>query len=176
MVFRRVGVGTPRQRDLCEGATRQLDTLTVSTIATLQRRGTFTERGYTTTTGVLGDLLGWERFEARRVVAAEQICPRIGLDGTTLPPRLPATAQVFAAGQAGLRHVEAVAKVGSTTPQSSTPSPPSSTPEPSPSPPTTTAQRPNGRPKPSPRSADTSSTTARATCSPSAAGAARTSM
>jgi hypothetical protein len=31
------------------------------------------------------------------------------LDGTELPPRLAATAQVFAAGRARLRHVEVVA-------------------------------------------------------------------
>ena len=60
----------------------------------------------------LGDLLGWERFEARRrVTAAEQVQPRHTLDGTALPARLPATAEVFAAGQAGLRHVEVIAKV-----------------------------------------------------------------
>ncbi len=60
----------------------------------------------------MGDLLGWERIEARRrVVAAEQVCPRVALDGAALPPRLPATAAVFAAGEAGLRHVDVVAEV-----------------------------------------------------------------
>jgi Domain of unknown function (DUF222)/HNH endonuclease len=60
----------------------------------------------------LRDLLGWERFEARRrVTAAEQVCPRVGLDGGALPPRLAATAAVFAAGRASLRHVEAIARV-----------------------------------------------------------------
>jgi hypothetical protein len=34
----------------------------------------FAERGYRSTAGALTDLLGWERFEARRrVVAAEQV-------------------------------------------------------------------------------------------------------
>jgi Domain of unknown function (DUF222) len=60
----------------------------------------------------VADLLGWERFEARRrVVAAEQVTSRVGLDGAALPARLPATAAVFAAGRASLRHVDAVARV-----------------------------------------------------------------
>ena len=59
----------------------------------------FAERGYRSATAALSDLLGWERFEARRrVTAAEQVAPRVGLDGTVLPARLPATAEVFAAG------------------------------------------------------------------------------
>jgi 5-methylcytosine-specific restriction protein A len=97
---------------LCEGTSRRLDRLTVATVATLERRGTFAERGYKSTPAALGDLLGWERFEARtRVVAAEQVCPRVGLDGTVLPARLPATAEVFAAGATGLRHVAVIARV-----------------------------------------------------------------
>ncbi|TQM09280.1 HNH endonuclease signature motif containing protein [Pseudonocardia kunmingensis] len=93
-----------------EGLSRQLEHLTVATTAALQRRGTFTDRGYRDTTGALTDLLGCDRFEAhRRVVAAEQACEQIGLDGTVLPARLPATAKAFAAGQAGLRHVEVIA-------------------------------------------------------------------
>jgi hypothetical protein len=72
---------------VCEGATRRLDRLTLATIATLQRRGTFAERGYKSTAAGLADLLGWEVFGARRQVhAADQVCPRIGLDGTALPP------------------------------------------------------------------------------------------
>ncbi len=84
----------------------------MSTVSVLQRRGTFAERGYTSTAGALSDLLGWERFEARRRVhAADSVCPRIGLDGTELSPRLAVTAKVFAAGQARLRHVEVIAKL-----------------------------------------------------------------
>jgi Domain of unknown function (DUF222) len=95
---------------LCEGATRRLDRAVVDAVAALERRGTFAERGYKSTAGALGDLLGWERFEVRRrVVAAEQVTARVGLDGVVLSERLPATAAVFAAGRAGLRHVEAVA-------------------------------------------------------------------
>ena len=45
---------------------------------------------------------GCDRFEAhRRVAAAEQVCPRVGLDGAVLPPRLLATAAVFADGGSG---------------------------------------------------------------------------
>ncbi|MHA6784109.1 DUF222 domain-containing protein [Pseudonocardia saturnea] len=97
---------------MCEGATRRLDRLAVDAVAALQRRGVFAERGYRNPAGALADLLGWERFEARRrVVAAEQVCARIGLDGTPSPPRLPATAAAFDAGAAGLRHVEVIARV-----------------------------------------------------------------
>src|SRR3954469_15226668 len=80
--------------------------------STLERRGTFAERGYKSTASALGDLVGWERFEARRrLIAAEQVCPRVGLDATPLPARLAATAEVFAAGRTGLRHVEVIARV-----------------------------------------------------------------
>jgi hypothetical protein len=97
---------------LCEGAGRRLDRTVVHTVAALERRGVFTERGYRSTAGALADLLGWERFEARRrVLAAEQVSARVGVDGAVLPARLPATAAVFAAGGAGLRHVEAIARV-----------------------------------------------------------------
>ncbi|WP_433555778.1 DUF222 domain-containing protein [Pseudonocardia xinjiangensis] len=91
---------------------RGLDRLVVATVSALERRGTFAERGYKSTPAALGDLLGWERFEARqRVVAAEQVCPRVGLDGSALPARLAAAAEVFAAGQTGLRHVAVIARV-----------------------------------------------------------------
>ncbi|GAA1293153.1 HNH endonuclease signature motif containing protein [Pseudonocardia aurantiaca] len=97
---------------LCEGLTRRLDRVVVDAVAELQRRGTFAERGYKSTAGALADLLGWERFEARRrVTAAEHVSPRIGLDGAVLPARLAATADVFAAGRTGLRHVEVIARV-----------------------------------------------------------------
>lgn len=97
---------------LCEGVARRLDRITVDAVSTLERSGTFVERGYTSAAAALGDLLGWERFEARRrVTVAEQVCPRRGLDGAPRPARLSATAAVFAAGQASLRHVEAVARV-----------------------------------------------------------------
>lgn len=97
---------------LCEGVARQLDQVTVATVAGLDRDGVFAERGYKSATQALGDLLGWERFEARRrVVAAEQVVPRVGLDGSSLPARLPATAEVFAAGRTGLRHVDIIARV-----------------------------------------------------------------
>ena len=97
---------------VCEGAARRLDRVTVDTVAALERRGTFSERGYKSAVGALGDLLGWERFEARRrVVAAEQVTARVGLDGGALPARLPHTAEAFADGRASLRHVDVVARL-----------------------------------------------------------------
>ena len=97
---------------LCEGMSRRLDRLAVSTVSALERRGTFAERGYSSVAAGLGDLLGWERHEARRrVVAAEQVCARVGLDGAELPARLAATAEAFAAGAITLRHVEIIAGV-----------------------------------------------------------------
>ena len=97
---------------VCEGAARRLDRITVDTVAALERRGTFGERGYKSTAGALRDLLGWERFEARRrVTAAEQVTARVGLDGGALPARLPHTAAAFERGVASLRHVDVVARV-----------------------------------------------------------------
>jgi hypothetical protein len=96
----------------CEGVVRRLDRVAVDAIAVLGRRGVFAERGYKSVAAALSDLLGWERFEARRrVVVAEQVTPRVGLDGAPLPARLPVTAVVFAAGATSLRHVEVIARV-----------------------------------------------------------------
>jgi Domain of unknown function (DUF222)/HNH endonuclease len=97
---------------LSEGVARRLDQVTVGVLADLERRGVFAARGYRSSVTALGDQLGWERFDARRkLVAAEHIRPRIALDGAVLPPRLPATAAVFDAGGASLRHVEVVARL-----------------------------------------------------------------
>ena len=60
----------------CDTVVRRLDRVTVDAVAVLERRGVFAERGYTSVSAALSDLLGWERFEARRrVVAAEQVTP-----------------------------------------------------------------------------------------------------
>lgn len=97
---------------LCEGAARSLDRLAVHTVAALQQRGAFAERGYRNATAAVVDLLGCEWSDARRrVLAAEQVCERITLDGSVLPARLPATAAVFDAGRVGLAHVEVIARV-----------------------------------------------------------------
>ena len=97
---------------VCEGVTRNLDRLVVSVVADLDRRGTFTDRGYRNTTTALADLLGWDRADARRrVVAAEQAHPRTGLDGAPLPAHLPGTAEAFATGGASLRHVDIIARI-----------------------------------------------------------------
>lgn len=102
---------------LCEGTARRLDRLTVGTTAELQRRGTFTERGYRHTAHALHDLLGMERPDARRrVTAADHVCDRVGLNGEVLPARLPGTATAFTAGVAGLRHVEVIAALLSSAP------------------------------------------------------------
>ena len=45
------------------------------------------------------------------MVAAEQVALRAGLDGSVLPARLPATAEVFAQGRTSLRHVDVIARV-----------------------------------------------------------------
>jgi hypothetical protein len=104
---------------VCEQGGRRLDRATVAAVAGLERRGVFVERGYSCPARALADLLGWERFEARRrVLAAEQVTERVGLDGAVLPARLAATAAVFGAGRCGLRHVEVIARVlGSATAQ-----------------------------------------------------------
>ena len=97
---------------LGEGVRRALDQAGVAALADLERRGTFSERGYRSSAAALADLLGWERAEARgHLSAAEHVRPRVGLDGTPLPARLPATAAVFDAGAASVRHVEVVARV-----------------------------------------------------------------
>jgi hypothetical protein len=97
---------------LGEGVRRALDQAGVAALADLERRGTFSERGYRSSAAALADLLGWERVEARgHLSAAEHVRPRVGLDGTPLPARLPTTAAVFDAGAASVRHVEVVARV-----------------------------------------------------------------
>ncbi|MFC4945235.1 HNH endonuclease signature motif containing protein [Pseudonocardia sp. GCM10023141] len=95
-----------------EGVGRQLTVLAVDTVAELQRRGAFVERGYKSVNRALVDQLGFAWAEARRhTVAAEQVCPRVALDGAELPALLPATAAAFHAGEVTLRHVEVIAKV-----------------------------------------------------------------
>ncbi len=95
-----------------EGIARRLDRVAVEVVADLTRRGTFAERGYRNPTTALADLLGWDRTEARRhLVAADQAQPRVSLDGTPLSPRLPFTAEAFAAGGASLRHVDTIARL-----------------------------------------------------------------
>ena len=80
---------------LCETVARQLDYIAVATVAGLDRDGVFTDKGYRSPTQALSDLVGWERFEAhRRTTAAGQVVARVGLDGSVLPARLAATAQV----------------------------------------------------------------------------------
>ena len=94
---------------VCESLTRQLEQLSVELIAGLDADGTFTERGYTRPGFAVADLLGCDTALAvRRVRVAEQVVERRTLDGQVCPPRLPATAKVFAAGEVSLRHVEVI--------------------------------------------------------------------
>jgi hypothetical protein len=72
---------------VCEGASRRLARVSVAAVGALTRRGVFAERGYRVPALALCDLLGFDRAEARRrVVAAEQVGERVGLDGRALPP------------------------------------------------------------------------------------------
>ncbi|WP_344026933.1 HNH endonuclease signature motif containing protein [Pseudonocardia kongjuensis] len=97
---------------LCEETTRRLDRAAVATIATLDRRGTFAERGYRSPEPALADLLNWDHAQARRrTVAAGHVHPRTAADGTVLPAALPATAERFADGRIGLGHVHVIATV-----------------------------------------------------------------
>ncbi|GAA1241624.1 hypothetical protein GCM10009609_01460 [Pseudonocardia aurantiaca] len=49
-----------------ERMARRMDRAAVALVAAVNRQGVFAERGYKSAAGALGDLLGWERFEARR--------------------------------------------------------------------------------------------------------------
>ena len=97
---------------VCEGAARRLDLIAVHTVAALQRRGVFADRGYKNPIGAVADLLGCEWADARRrVLGAQQVCQRVGLDGTVLPPRLPATAAAFEDGRIGQALADLCAQV-----------------------------------------------------------------
>ena len=92
----------------CAAVMRRAEVICVETIGTLARRGGFSERGYRSIPMAVAELMGCEPFEAcRRVIAAEQVRPRVGLDGGMLPPGLPATATaaVFESG-----HADAIAR------------------------------------------------------------------
>ncbi|HWM58117.1 MAG TPA: DUF222 domain-containing protein [Pseudonocardia sp.] len=115
--LRAVADTTPDDDDLlgvlrvAGAADRELQRITVLAAAALQRRGAFTARGQRPVTA-LADLLGIDDIDARRIVTgADWVCPRTDLQGQELPPRLPATAAAFAAGAAGLRHVQVIARL-----------------------------------------------------------------
>ncbi len=100
---------------VCEGLTRRVDAISTAAIATLDDQGAFLTRGYRSTPRALTDLLGWEHPDARRrTTAAAHIHTRTTLDGTPLPPHLPATAAAFTTGDIALRHVEIIGRVLST--------------------------------------------------------------
>ena len=81
-------------------------------VGQLIRSGVFTAHGYTRPEYAIADLLGWDRRPARRrVKLAEQVCPRISLDGQPLPALLPATATVFAEGRITVPVAEIISAV-----------------------------------------------------------------
>lgn len=101
-----------RALQVLEEAAREIDATRVQVIATLQRRGAFAERGYRSAAAAVSDLLDWERAEAHRIVTvAEAVGERTALDGSPLPPQLPATAAAFAAGRITLRHAGVITRV-----------------------------------------------------------------
>src|SRR4051794_7894253 len=97
---------------VCEAMTRRLEHVGVGVVADLQRQGTFAEHGYASPTRAVQDLLRLDHgAAAQRVVVAEAVCPRVGLDGVALPAGLPATAHVFAAGDTSLAHVAVISRL-----------------------------------------------------------------
>jgi len=90
----------------------RLDALSVRMIAELERRGVFAAHNYHRPQHAVAQLLGWDQRPARRrVELAEQVCPRVGLDGQELPARLPSTGAAFADGVLGVAQAEAIAAV-----------------------------------------------------------------
>jgi 5-methylcytosine-specific restriction protein A len=95
------------------GAVRdRAEAAAVLLVGQMIRRGVFSVHGYTRPEYAVADLLGWDRRAARRrVKLAEQVCPRISLDGQELPARLPATGTVFAEGRLPVAVAEAIVAV-----------------------------------------------------------------
>ncbi|MEJ3657772.1 DUF222 domain-containing protein [Actinomycetes bacterium KLBMP 9759] len=91
-------------------AHRELDRISVSAIAeALVRSGGFARRNRISITTKISDSLGIDRAEARRLVsAAVHLHADVTSNGMTIPPRLPATADAFAAGGLGLGHVQVI--------------------------------------------------------------------
>ncbi|WP_433502430.1 DUF222 domain-containing protein [Pseudonocardia halophobica] len=82
------------------------------TSSSAPRQGTFAEHGYASPARALQDLLRLDRgVAAQRVAVAEAVCPRVGLAGAALPARLPATADVFAAGDTSLAQVAVIVRL-----------------------------------------------------------------
>jgi hypothetical protein len=88
---------------------RRVEYAGVALIAALERRSTFTSRGYARACDAVADVWGWDRAVAqRRFKAAEAVIERTSTDGQVLPPRLPGTAAAFHTGQLDLAHVEVI--------------------------------------------------------------------
>ena len=83
---------------------RVVERMQVETVAEMLRDGEFAARGYKQPHSAVAALLGIERGEAVQIVtAAESVCSRSTLQGEILPARLPAMAEVFAAGVVSVR-------------------------------------------------------------------------
>jgi len=96
---------------LCERVTRELEQVSLAAIGRLEGRGVFASRGYARPAAAVADLLGLDLAVARRRMrVVEQIGERTTPTGGVLPPRLPATAAVFATGEISARHVEVIAE------------------------------------------------------------------
>ena len=84
----------------------------VPLIAAMDRAGDFQLHGYTKPAYAIADLLGWDRAPARRQVRlAEQVCPRVALDGQILPAHLPATGAALTDSHITVGHAEAILSV-----------------------------------------------------------------
>ena len=80
-------------------------------IAELDRLGVAQHTGERTTERLVQDLWRIDLAEARRLVAeSDDLTPRTSLQGQPLPPRLPCTAGVLAAGRIGPAHVAIIRK------------------------------------------------------------------
>jgi 5-methylcytosine-specific restriction protein A len=90
----------------------QLDTRGVLMIADMTREGIFSDAGYPKPQYAVADLWSWDQRPARRrVQVADQVCPRIGLDGQVLPPHFPTTGAVMGEGRIAVAHAEAIVTV-----------------------------------------------------------------
>lgn len=84
----------------------------LSLVAEVDSRGIAGKEGYGTTVALIQALCRVPRGEARaRMAAAADVLPRQGLDGATLPPRLPQTADAVAEAAIGAAEVRVIRSV-----------------------------------------------------------------
>jgi hypothetical protein len=91
---------------------RLVSQVQVETVAALDRSGGFAAAGYKRPESAVANVLTVDQRGAAVITrAASRVCPRVDLQGQTLPALLPATAVVFAAGAAGLAHVDVIGQL-----------------------------------------------------------------